>query len=255
MTMLIGPHSAFLRLPRLNDLQRGWFEGLRFAFGMCDLAYGRLCRQLLQIAQTHFEEQGAPEPQGSLAAIADAWAFVDATWRLRALLVDRSFPKPPGPPRECRDEHRIDLAAFREATRPLQGLRNHFQHIDAPIAGDRVGDYLVWGHLFWQVPRLDLKRIDSYILVPGTMPRESMSFDGVETRPRQIRTHIDHVALNALDQRADLTDIFATLPPLVQQFEALLDSQLTDQEVDPWGHLILMSFQYENMADRDDGAA
>ncbi len=141
---IISEGSPLDRLPAgLDHAQRGWLEGLRYSVEIADLSMRRLRGLLLDLvgraSAAGESQQVILDPDAYTAVVADAWTFLDATWRLKRFLVDGRLPRPPGPPQEPPEETDVtlDLSRFEDALTDVKAAREPLSFVGVNVVGLR----------------------------------------------------------------------------------------------------------------------
>lgn len=177
---------------------------------MADLAYLRLEATLLSLAQAG----SLPEPEQRVfpGAFLDAWAFVDASNRLRDLV--RQMP---------RMEKSAGLRLFFQRTAPVESMRDVQQHLNNEIAKLAEGQQSVWGSLGW-VATLDESGQRSKLcsLVGGQIATGIHPF--VNPLGKVLLGPIDHVRLTLGEGTVELTRTHEELGNFVKAVEPSLES-------------------------------
>lgn len=244
---IISEGSPLDRLPAgLDHAQRGWLEGLRYSVEIADLSMRRLRGLLLDLvgraSVAGESQQVILDPDAYTAVVADAWTFLDATWRLKRFLVDGRLPRPPGPPQEPPEETDVtlDLSRFEDALTDVKAARDGFQHFDdqaARIAGERKP---VWGYINWAVISPETKTVHTCLLVPGGLPPGSTKFSFVNPAGKPFHPPVDHILLHAFDKSIDLTELHRQLADVTQRLETILRPQFEGSEVNAATFLVLI---------------
>src|SRR5580704_16732496 len=121
--MRIANDSPLRHLPAdMPREQMLFFDGMRVATEMADLSYGRLAASLRELALSERLAE-ASEGAAKLAAITDAWNFIDSVNRL-GVLADRC----PGLQKSSTAYKR-----FSHAIAGIKDLRNFAQHLNTGI--------------------------------------------------------------------------------------------------------------------------
>ena len=133
--MLIPEDSPLRLLP--TDLSRRqvlYFDGIRYAAEMVNLAYNRLFAQLMEIGATNRDVTTLD----IATAMLDAWSIVDSTNRFRDLVEQT-------PGLRKKPWKHILLAHTSE----VDDMRNDIQHMENNISNLADNGRQVWGYLRW----------------------------------------------------------------------------------------------------------
>lgn len=214
---MVSATSILRRLPpQLNRKQALFFDGLRHAVEIAQLAYERLEGTLTNLA-IH-EQTGEPEPRDFTSAFLDAWAFVDAVDRFRCLwkLMPgiHILPPPQNDP------------MFRRLKEPIRELRNVADHLgqraDYVIAsGGAALGILTWCTFTDKARNAGL----SCALFPGTLVATAGKLVNPADEPAQL-TQTGRIHLEAGEHRACLSNILPELELRISEIEAQLETQL-----------------------------
>ena len=233
--MIIGPDSPFVQLPKNLDPRQALFlDGIRFAAQMVDLAHGRLCDTLFGLA-TSDRSDGADIGPGSVAALLDAWAIVDAINRLRDLQHQMPGLK-----------KRAGYKVFMQYTEPFAELRNILQHLNNEIPQMASDGYPVWGVLRWFV-LLDPESFTgrSCVLVAGRFTEGQ--YQVVNPASKEIRSRVDHVTLTCKQTEASLSDGMRTVESMVKAVEPSLEKSFAGSPRSGTDLLFMADMQFHDM--------
>ncbi|MDF2457761.1 MAG: hypothetical protein K0S79_177 [Nitrospira sp.] len=192
-----------------------FLDGIRYASGIADLAYRRLCDTLNEL--THNVEQGNGQRM-MVSAIADAWSVIDTVDRLRGLIMKATFFR----------EGSRGRQEFLEATGPIRKLRNTVQHLDSLIPKLAGEGWPAWGVLSWVVWRGPTTPVCCCLLPGGYM------------KERPFRMHVPsmgddhepvtHVSLGSRGVEVSLTDAHRIVASALQQIESGVELYLKGNE-------------------------
>jgi hypothetical protein len=249
MSRIIAPDSPLSRLPAgLYPPQKGWIDGIRYSVDIADIAMHRLCADLQELTRRSATgaTNGAPvDPELQACAVADAWTFVDAVWRLKRFLVDSNLPRPPGPPHAPieDEEYTVDVRQLRTALKPIKQLRDGYQHLDnhAPRIAEN-GD-TVWGHLNWIALDSGSGAVRTCLLVTGDDGRATSNFSMVNPAGKTLHGPIDHIVLHAFESSANLSEVYLQLISAVRGLERVLGHQVPDHPQAVGGFLVVLDVQ------------
>jgi hypothetical protein len=248
MSRIIQENSPLARIPRgLYPPMKGWIEGIRYSVDIADVAMHRLCSELDELTRLAKSGGSGPvDPELQACAVADAWTFVDAVWRLKRFLVDSNPPRAPGPPQQLAKsgaEYTADIRGFRAALKPLKTLRDGYQHLDNQAPKLAENGETVWGHLNWIAFHSSSKNIQTCLLVTGDNGKGESTFDVVNPVGLAIRGPIDHIRLFAFGSSADLSELYHHLIAAVRELERVLGHQLPDQPQVVGGFLAILDLE------------
>ncbi len=219
---MISQNSILRRLPPMcNRKQALFFDGIRHAVEIIDLAYFRLQATLTDIALSNPSE--ATQTNLFTAAFLDAWALVDSIDRFRALWdlmpnVKRSANAP-------------DTKSFKGLSQPVRNLRNVADHLA------KRADYIVahkgtaLGELSWYTA-LNPQGTEglSCIIVPGTIGPGQKHLVNPAGKASTYPTGMIHLA--AGEHRACLSDLLPEIEKRVRFLEGAIERSLAEQGVD-----------------------
>jgi hypothetical protein len=147
-----------------------------------------------------------------IAALQDAWAFVDSINRLRRLL-DHMPRMPKKSPR---------LQVFSQATSDIETLRNAIQHLDEELAQHRGPAQPVWAHYRWDLVDPKEKRVRVLTIIAGTLGDGTHRILSPLDYPG-LYSVIDHITLSAAGVSVDLSDVQRSLTKLAGSFAGVGD--------------------------------
>jgi len=219
---IIGESSALYSLPlNLPPENLAWWEVFKFTVESIDLAYRRVVAALQSIPwEYNGEDNGAVVGRAHI----DAWAMVDAVWRLADEVLQR---RPTGTvKRDPSHPQAGALKKFSESAKDARGLRNMLHHPTTDshaIAAARAGESSL-GEVHWTAT-LPTQDWAARVMIP-TPPRGE--FKGKRALLKGPREHpIDGVYLLWHGIECSLTDRHASTRELV----SAVDSQLAPQAV------------------------
>lgn len=214
---MIGLDSILRRLPpQLDRKQALFFDGIRHAVEIIQLAHSRLQQTLTDIALNYTSTPLKPEL--FTIAFLDAWALVDAIDRFRALWVllpnAQRGPAPEG------------VKTFSELSQPVRELRNVADHLaqraDYVIA--RQGTAL--GELSWYTALNPQGTAGlSCVLVPGTFSPGERQLVNPAEKTFTYPTGLIHLA--AGEHRACLSDLFPEIERRIRFLEQSIQETIT----------------------------
>ena len=211
--MLINEKSPLRRLPnKLNPRQAQFFDAIRFAAEMMDLAYQRLLGHLLTLAGPDVTN---PQISASVAFL-HAWSIVDSAHRLHGL-VDNL-------PGLTKRNQSPEFRKFSEKADSVEKLRNAVQHMETEIHKSAEAGKAVWGTLSWIRGSYAGETIYTCLLVSGAMmPGGSHEF--INPAGLKIRMPIDHVTLRQGGTSVNLTEVVDAIAAVI----SLLEHALTNE--------------------------
>lgn len=215
---MIGKDSPLRQLPAsLDQKQALYFDGMRHAIEIADLAYRRLVTTLATIAQSvELEVDGA----SMTSAFADSWTFVDAMHRFRGLWnLMPGFEDLCGPPTR-------GAIAWRQMLADVTDVRNVADHI-----GTRV-DYVlaqrmpVLGALSWFTADPDMSGGKICVLAPGSfIGKKTMTAVNPAGRQMSLIRLTGLIHLGAGEYRVCLSEVHDLLELEVRRLEAAIGAQ------------------------------
>jgi len=214
---MIGPDSILRRLPsQLNRKQVLFFDGIRHAVEMIDLAHLRLQDTLTQIA---LSQNDTPPNQNAefTWAFLDAWVIVDAIDRLRSLFHSMPNTKKENPPPPAK--------SFNELCQPIRDLRNVADHLAQRADYVIANNGTALGELSWYTHLTDdgTKGV-SCLIVPGTIASRKSEVvipaGGICTYPTGM------IHLSAGGYRACLSDLLPEVEKRVRALEAAVEQEI-----------------------------
>lgn len=217
---MVKSDSPLANLPLgLPAQQRGWLEGLRYAFDILGTCEMRLCSTLHEIA---FQEGDAADVS---VALTDAWSVVDAAWRLKRFLFDSRLPNPTKirVPRE----NRVERGPFGAEVARLKQMRNGFQHLDTQALREVDAGRTIWGTLRWVALHPDRTAMHTCLISPGTVrPEEGHTFEPfINPVGLPFEGQVDHVALLAFGEIAHISKIVRRAKEALHNYETVLAPQ------------------------------
>ncbi len=229
---IVDVESPLNRLPaELHPTQRGWLEGVRYSVEIIDIAMRRLRDNLVQatklIASDRIETQTSSELDIHAAALADAWTFVDATWRLKRFLIDGRIPRQPGAPDPERDASApvLALKPLRDGLLGVKALRDGYQHLDNQAARLTANGLTVWGYLNWVAEDLDAKSLHTCALVSGMVGAGESDFQLVNPAGMPFERPIDHITLRAFGSESNLSALYRCVVGTIRSLEDAIRPQ------------------------------
>jgi hypothetical protein len=216
---MISQNSILRRLPpQLNRKQALFFDGIRHAVEIIDLAYSRLQSTLTAIALAN---HSSPTQGNSFtAAFLDAWALVDAIDRFRALW-DLM-------PNAKKGNVLPGTKSFKELSQPVRDLRNVADHLAqrADYVVARKGAAL--GELSWYTA-LNPQGTEglSCIIVPGTIGPGERQLVNPAGKESTYPTGMIHLAAGGYS--ACLSDLLPEIERRVRSLEDALERSFAEQ--------------------------
>lgn len=212
---MLADDSPLRRLPvDLDPKQALFFDGIRHATELADLAYERLSVTLTDIAMNSAERRAA---KAFTASFLDAWAIVDSIDRLRGLihLLPGGCPVP-----------RADgQPGFRVQTESVRALRNVSDHLAARADYIVARNSTALGILSW-ITILDEKHVLSCSILPGTIAHHSAPLPN--PYGRELIGPTDFISLAAGEHSACLSDVMKEVHRVVGSIENSLGSWIRE---------------------------
>jgi hypothetical protein len=204
-----------------------FFDGIRVASEMAEVAYERLTKALETAALNTETARGALSRLVPLCFL-DAWSIVDSTNRLRSLM--QGLPN-------FRQRAR-SLQLFLRRTAGVVPLRNAVQHLNTEIDRLVENNVSVWGTLRWLV-LLDANTGDfkGGTLVAGTQ------FGELHTLPNlsgiQMHDVVDEIVLTASGSELHIGNTVRAIQELIGKLEGVLATQLSEHPTAPSDFLVV----------------
>lgn len=208
---MIAHDSLLRKLPAGADRKQALFiDGIRHAAEIASLAYSRLRETLTHIALSDLNEQD--RVTYSTAAFLDAWAFVDAIDRFRALWKQMPLPKTKQPI--------SGVPSLDEVTLPFRELRNVADHIAQRIDFVLSKHSAALGVLSW-FTATTVNPVQGYMcsIIPGTVTNGRAAMPTPAGRSSEFRTF--GIWLEAGGYKACLCDV---IPHVAQHIKRLEES-------------------------------
>lgn len=215
--MIVSPESPLRRLPqRLNRKAVLFLDGIRLAIEMAETSLDRLGSAFLELSK-----DGTPPDQVQplvVSALLDAWAIVDSTHRLRALLQHMPGLKQGLP----------ELQVFYRHTKNAETLRHFVQHIRERVPSVAERAVPLWGILSWRTKtEPETGRERGYSIISGTFYPDVRAEGAVFGEP--VHATFGFVTLNAGGTIVDLPALIERMKPLVPFFEAFAAPQSVNE--------------------------
>ena len=220
---MLGSDSALRRLPpQLERRQMLLFDALRHAAEIVDLGYRRLQHSLTAIAEA--QVAGDETKDTYTAAFLDAWAMIDAIYKIRGILIN------------------LDAAGFSERE-PADGSPKATAFTETIAKVRNIGDHIVGtadqiiaasstalGILSWFTP-LDTNpaRGVSCVLAPGTIADLKASL--VNPLGQECDLPSGLITLQAGKYKVSLSDAFRSTVAVVERIEVGLDHVFKEKGV------------------------
>lgn len=204
-----------------------FFDGIRVAAEMAEVAYERLTKALETAAMNPEMAPGALSRLVPLCFL-DAWSIVDSTNRLRSLM--RGLPN--------FRQRATSLQLFMRRTAGVVPLRNVIQHLNTGIDTLVENNVSVWGTLRWLV-LLDANagNFKGGTLTAGTQFGELHALPN----PSGIHMHdvVDEIVLTASGSELRISKTVRAIQELIGKLEGVLATQLSDHPIAPSDLLIV----------------
>lgn len=213
--MIISDTSPFKHIPAdLNQQQASFFDGIRYAIEMADLASTRLAESLWSLSTAC--PGTTLDPIAVTSSFLDSWSMVDSIHRLRELLEQM-------PGLKKRSQSSL-YRRFRQETAVVKDIRNTVQHLRGEIHEMANNGWPVWGTLAWlALLDPDAGRCRCCTMTSG----RTMSGTQMIVNPcgKAIHGRIDLVTLQCKSHRLDLSETIR----LTEQVIRLLEKPLLEQ--------------------------
>ena len=209
--------SPLRRLPQnLAPKQALFFDGMRHAAEIAQLAYSRLQRTLTLLAYS----ESLPQSHSITAAYLDAWAFIDATDRFRHLWIMQ--------PSAERAPLSANGQSVNEELENVKLVRDVGDHIAQKIEQVLALKAPVLGKIEWTTFISDELAM-MCVLVPGTVRKSKNDF--VFPDWSAIEKPTGCIVLKAGNKTANLSDAHFSLAGRVRQIEANLEQWIQDNNL------------------------
>jgi hypothetical protein len=218
---VIANDSPLVRLPSNTDSRQRFFvDGVRHAAEIADLAYHRLEATLSALAVSG-DHEDARESTHYTEAFLDAWAFVDAVDRFRALVL--LLPGLAGD----RNQHKEYIRDAFQETRNLRNVADHIaERADYYVAHNAAA----LGTLSW-ITRVDGASAVSCAIRPGAIPASARL--NMVTPAEPLPSGSSSIRLEVGKHRVCLTDAHQFLTAHVRGLELLLQQAFERQTLQP----------------------
>jgi hypothetical protein len=214
---IIRQDSILLQLPRgLHRTQLLYFDAMRHAAEIADIAYRRLQKTLTHIALVG--DHGVNSDWHAHAFL-DAWAFVDAVERIRGLLTNAPNAQriePNVPQSRTFDELINDNKKVRDIADHLVNRMQKIQSKNGPASGT----------LTWFTVEEDQNGVLMCALIPGTSFHKSIELhhnyeEFVEPPTGCIRLQIAHEFSSLSDMHSSLRGVMRSIESSLSENDAL----------------------------------
>jgi hypothetical protein len=222
--MIIQANSPFRNLPaNLDHKQILFFDGIRYAVEMIDVAYSRLRTTLNQLSYLDLSDKKVKADVSVMSlkssVFLDAWSIVDSINRYRVLINQM--------PNLKRRDFGIDK--FMQRTDTVLKLRNGVQHLPKEIHKLVQKNLPVWGALSWfAIIDIQAQIGRSCILGAGTF-RQHLSTMKIPVG-KTIQAPIDCIVLSAYENDFELTEAVNLSFDLFREIERSLIKKIEGQE-------------------------
>lgn len=198
----------------MNSRQCAYFDGIRVAIEMIDVAYNRLAKSLLAISS---RRPNASTKVHMAGPFLDAWSMVDSMYRLRLLIRQlpgvkkRSFP---------------EAEVFIRETGSYESFRHAIQHLDQELKNMPTTGFPVWGTITWVTfTTSNFSDVRVYSITPGQLQTRTDPFDnpaGAMLNPPIDRIRLFHRKIDIL-----LTDGIGRICDIVPNLEDMIAKNFT----------------------------
>ena len=195
----------------LDQQQASFFDGVRYAVEMADLASIRLADSLWRLSTVC--QDTTLDHIAMVSSFLDAWSIVDSIHRLRELLEQM-------PGLKKRSQSSV-YRRFRQETAVVEDFRNIVQHLRGEIRELAKNGCPVWGTLDWLAltePNTGICRCCAMAagrIVSGTQ-------NIVNPCGKTIHGRIDYVTLQCKSHRLDLSKIMRFTELIIRRLEKSL---------------------------------
>lgn len=231
--MLISDDSPLCRLPaHLGRRELLFYDGIRHAVQIADLAYNRLCETLSPISQN--DQNFTFQSSHAITSFLDSWVIVDAIDRLRGLL--RLLP----------DEilaNSAEIVRFLDESNNLRELRNVTDHLAQRADYIIANDSTALGILHWAVFRLGDNHITLFVIQPGTVANTVAKL--VNPAGKMVSRGLNWITLSAGEHSVNVSDVMKSVGEVVRHIEShLVRLTSPDPQAVHGGGDMLISVEY-----------
>ena len=245
---IIGDDSPLNRLPAALDKgQLTWLEGVRFSVELLDVTMRRLRTMLHGLGQFKRQEPGPGLSEPYLTALTDAWAIVDAMWRIKRFLVDTPLPRGAAGsqplPLAGGAQKSFSLGLDKDLLRTIKTVRDRFQHPDTFLDEIQKMPGRVYGCVTWLVadPTNPL-RGETLALVRYS--GGDAHFPLIDPAGKVMHGSLDHVTLNAYGHAISLSEIHRSVARIVNEIETVLRPQFEGQTTVGVAAIVALQFTF-----------
>ncbi|TAN44345.1 MAG: hypothetical protein EPN22_07625 [Nitrospirae bacterium] len=207
-----------------------FIDGIRHAVEIADLAYNRLVTALTEMARGHITGNADGNTKAHFArhytsAFLDAWAFVDATDRVRTLIQQM-----PNVADEFMSDERVE--SFIKLSQEVRQLRNVADHLAQRIDYVVAKESTALGVLTWItfVDDISFQHL-TCVLRPGTMyPFKKMELVNPVGQAVVRPTSLVHLA--AGEYRVCISDVWELMRPFVAKLEDSVEGAIAGINVE-----------------------
>lgn len=203
-----------------------YFDGIRIASEMIEVAYERLAKAL-EYAAVSSEISNDELVRLVPNCFLDAWSIVDSTNRLRGLL--KSLPN--------FKQRAPSMQLFYRRTAPVEPLRNSVQHLNTEIDRLVANNYSVLGTLRWLV-LIDAKvgSFKASTLASGTQFGEMHQLPNLTNIA--MYGVVDEVVLTASGYELNISKTVRAVSEFIPKLEAVLVPQYAGHPIAPSDFLL-----------------
>ena len=216
--MIIRSDSRLRRLPTAMVQENVLFwDGIRYALSMADLAYLRLFDNLFELSRKVEQASNIENADFHIvSALSDSWSIIDSVHRLRELLQAMPGLK----------QNLTPLLLFRHRTKSYDDFRNAVQHLRRQIKGLVRSGEPVWGSISWIFFNPDRRdTLYSITLYGGTLYNQ-LSRPIINPVGRTVESPISQIRLTSYGIEVCLTDTHRHLDELTKFLEQALDQSI-----------------------------
>lgn len=237
---MLGKESPLRRLPAALDRKQAlYFDGMRHAIEIADLAYLRLAATLNWLAR----EEALQHDDAMTSAFADSWTFVDAEHRFYSL-----YRRVPGFEDLCGPPTR-DAAAVKALFAVVTLMRNVADHIETRVDYVLAKRMPALGALTWFTVDADMNGGRSCALSPGSITgKNTLKAVNPVGRDATFVHHTGLIHLAAGEYRVCLSDVHDKLESVVRHLELVIGEQATGMDHSASDLLVVMTVRFDQPA-------
>jgi hypothetical protein len=221
--------SPLLRVPADTDRRLVLaLDGIRYAVGSAEISLARLEHSLTEILSA---KDDWPKRRNLMYyATTDAWAIVDAIYRLRSFVVVVPRVKQRVP----------EITRFNAATRSARDMRHYVQHMSEKLPDLERASLPLWGSVSWRgADDPAAGKQAAYAFVAGTLYPEAHAT--VAPFGPSNSDRIGVIELSAGGFTTELRGLVAAASALVKHYERVFDQQFNSNSICASDSMVVMT--------------